>query len=67
VQVPAGFAVLVVLDGAGELRPQDGPALPLTRGDIAAVPWCSGTWTLHGRVRGLLCRPPAPDAPQAPR
>jgi hypothetical protein len=39
----------------------------VTRGDIAVVPWCAGSWSLHGQVGALLCRPPAPDAPRAPR
>jgi mannose-6-phosphate isomerase len=65
--VPAGFAVLVVLHGAGDLGTADGGALDVTRGDVALVPWCAGSWDLDGAVGGILCRPPAPDAPAAPR
>ena len=67
VSVPAGFAVLVVLYGVGELRTAEGGALRVTRGDVALVPWCAGRWELLGAVGGILCRPPAPDAPAAPR
>ncbi|HVN11036.1 MAG TPA: class I mannose-6-phosphate isomerase [Kineosporiaceae bacterium] len=66
VDVPAGFAVLVVLGGAAELIPQDGRTLGLTRGDIALVPWAAGPWSLLGDATGVLTRPPAPDAPDAP-
>ncbi len=65
--VPAGFAVLVVLDGAGSLCTADLDPLPLRTGDVAVVPWRAGDWSLAGRLRGVLCRPPAPDAPEAPR
>ena len=71
VRVPAGFAVLVVTGGVGELCTTapgpDGIRTPVRGGDVAVVPWCAGDWTLTGRLDGVLCRPPAPDAPQAPR
>jgi mannose-6-phosphate isomerase len=67
VRVEAGLSVLVVLDGAGELAPQDGAALPLRRGDAVLVPWAAGPWAVTGEVDALLCRPPAPDAPPVPR
>lgn len=66
VEVDAGLAVLVVLDGAGAVR-AGGASLALTRGDIALVPYAIGGWHLEGDVRGVLCRPPAPDASPAPR
>ncbi|WP_088320747.1 class I mannose-6-phosphate isomerase [Kineosporia sp. R_H_3] len=71
VDVPAGLAVLLVLDGAGRVDTTDGGGLAVERGDAVLVPWCAGDWTLTasaaGSVRGVLCRPPAPDAPEAPR
>ncbi|MFN0284405.1 MAG: class I mannose-6-phosphate isomerase [Kineosporiaceae bacterium] len=71
VDVPAGLSVLLVLDGEGEVDTTDRGSLPVRRGDAALVPWCAGDWTLTatvaGGVRGLLARPPAPDAPEAPR
>jgi mannose-6-phosphate isomerase len=65
--VPAGLAVLIVLGGGGGLVPQEGGGLALRRGDIALVPWAAGPWSLPGDVTGVLCRPPAPVAPDAPR
>lgn len=71
VEVPAGFAVLLVLSGAGTVDTTDGGSLAVARGDAVLVPWCAGDWTLSaadgGAVRGVLTRPPAPDAPPAPR
>jgi mannose-6-phosphate isomerase len=64
--VAAGFAVFVVLDGSGAVRAAS-DSLDLRRGDVALVPYAAGPWTLDGVVAGLLCRPPAPDAPEAPR
>jgi mannose-6-phosphate isomerase len=66
VTVPAGFAVLVVLEGDGRLGTAAGD-LDLHRGDVALVPHSAGPWELTGNVRAVLCRPPAPDAPPAPR
>jgi mannose-6-phosphate isomerase len=67
VGVPAGFAVLVVLSGEGELLAEHAGALPVRRGDAVVVPWSAGGWSLRGGAAGVLCRPPAPDAPEAPR
>jgi mannose-6-phosphate isomerase len=71
VDVPAGLAVLLVLDGTGRVDTTDGGGLAVTRGDAVLVPWCAGDWTLTaddaGAVRGVLCRPPAPDVAEAPR
>ncbi len=68
--VEPGFAVLLVLAGEGEIVTGGGVRLPVHRGDAVLVPWCAGTWALHGAgpgAAGILCRPPAPDAPDAPR
>jgi mannose-6-phosphate isomerase len=67
VDVPAGFAVLVVLGGEGDLAAEEAAPLALRRGDIALVPWAAGSWSVTGEVTGVLSRPPAPDAPEAPR
>ncbi len=67
VVVPAGFAVLVVLSGEGELLAEHTGTLPVRRGDAVVVPWSAGGWSLRGGAAGVLCRPPAPDAPEAPR
>ena len=59
--------VLVVLDGHGRVTPGQGAALDVGRGDVVLVPWCAGDWRVDGDVTAVLCRPPAPDAPEAPR
>jgi len=66
VPVAAGFAVLVVTAGEGALRHRGG-ALPVRRGDVGLVPFAAGDWSVDGTVEAVLCRPPAPDAPAAPR
>lgn len=58
--VEAGFGVLVVLAGAGELRCADGDTA-VTAGDVVAVPHGAGGWHLAGDVTAVLCRPAAPD------
>jgi mannose-6-phosphate isomerase len=66
VAVPAGFAVVVVLEGDGRVSSAGGD-VDVRRGDVALVPHSAGDWRLTGTARGVLCRPPAPDAPPAPR
>jgi mannose-6-phosphate isomerase len=55
--VPAGFAVAVVLAGAGSLRPAHGEPLAVTAGDTLVVPARCGEWHVDGDVRLLVCRP----------
>jgi mannose-6-phosphate isomerase len=65
VAVEPGFAVLVVLDGLGTLRPATGPAVELARGDAYLVPFAAGPTTLSGADLDVIrCRPPASDAPE---
>lgn len=52
-----GFAVLVVLDGEGELEWSDG-AVMLTAGGTLLVPHEAGETTVRGPVTLLRCRPP---------
>src|SRR3954454_13309331 len=66
IAAPAGFAVLVVLEGDGRLNSGAG-GLDVHRGDVALLPHSAGRWELSGEVRGVMCRPPASDAPPAPR
>jgi mannose-6-phosphate isomerase len=56
VTVPAGFAVVTVLAGTGRLTAGD-TALPVSRGDVLAVPYGAGDWTLRGDVEAVVCRP----------
>jgi mannose-6-phosphate isomerase len=71
VEVPGGLSVLLVLSGTGEVVTAEGGSLAVERGDALLVPWSAGDWTLAAKggdtVRGVLARPPAPDAPPAPR
>jgi mannose-6-phosphate isomerase len=54
-----GFAILVVLEGAGALLPESGEPLPVDRGDTVLVPWAAGACRLEGDVVAIACRPPA--------
>ena len=62
VAVEAGFAVMIVLDGDGELGwtlcgAQE--QVSIVRGQAWAVPAGIGTWTVDGDVRAVVCRPSA--------
>lgn len=59
VELPAGFAVLVVLEGPGTLRPPSGEELPVDRGDVLALPHAAGPLSLHGGATAVLYRPSA--------
>lgn len=56
--LPAGYGVLVVLDGSGELHGAADTVL-VARGSIVLIPHGSGEHVLTGTVRGVVCRPPA--------
>jgi mannose-6-phosphate isomerase len=56
VTVAAGFAVVVVLAGSGELDAND-TGTRVSRGDVLAVPYDAGDWTLRGDVEAVVCRP----------
>ncbi|WP_340292598.1 phosphoheptose isomerase [Aquipuribacter hungaricus] len=58
VDVPAGFGILVVLDGSGVAVCADG-GVAVSRGDVLAVPHGAGAWQLTGEVTAVLCRPSA--------
>jgi mannose-6-phosphate isomerase len=53
--VPAGFAVVVVIDGSGELETADSTE-PVSRGDVFAMPAAAGDWTVRGDVTTLVAR-----------
>jgi mannose-6-phosphate isomerase len=57
--LPAGFAVGLVFDGAGEIRSSAGVLIPVTRGQVWAIPAGFGDWSITGGVRFLACRPGA--------
>jgi len=61
VEIPAGFAAVLVLDGHGDLDSADG-ALSVTRGDVLAMPAAAGDWTVRGDAEVLVARPAAPES-----
>jgi mannose-6-phosphate isomerase len=54
VQLPAGFAVVLVVEGAGTLA-----GLDVTRGDALLVPHAAGPVDVDGDLVAIACRPPA--------
>ncbi|HEX5900639.1 MAG TPA: hypothetical protein VFY32_14635 [Solirubrobacteraceae bacterium] len=56
-QLPAGFAVVVVLEGAGTLA-----GLKVSRGDAVLVPHAAGPVSADGDLVALACRPPGGPA-----
>jgi mannose-6-phosphate isomerase len=55
--VPAGFAVAVVLSGAGSVTGEHSEPVGLERGQTLVVPAACGDWHIDGDVRLLVCRP----------
>jgi mannose-6-phosphate isomerase len=53
VELAAGFAVVLVVEGAGTLA-----GLEVTRGDALLVPHAAGPVDAHGHLVALVCRPP---------
>ena len=70
VAVPAGFSIIVFLEGTGVLTSNAG-SMEVTRGDVVLAPFAAGDISLHGlgadSLVGVVCRPPAPDAPRDAR
>jgi mannose-6-phosphate isomerase len=64
--VPAGFAVAVVLSGAGSLTAADGESIDVNGGQTLVVPASCGDWHVDGDVRLLACRPGTTWPPQRP-
>lgn len=58
----AGYSVLVVVAGEGELRTDEGEPVPLRRGMTVLKPYRAGDLRLvdHGGLEVLRCRPPSP-------
>jgi mannose-6-phosphate isomerase len=55
--VAAGFAVAVVVTGAGTLTADRGGRLEVAAGQTLVVPAAAGVWGVEGDVRLLVCRP----------
>jgi mannose-6-phosphate isomerase len=60
-ELERGFAVAIVLAGAGALHTESGGVLELSRGATVLVPWAAGAARVTGDVVAMLCRPPATD------
>ncbi|HEX4832740.1 MAG TPA: mannose-6-phosphate isomerase [Trebonia sp.] len=61
VRLDPQVAVLVVLDGHGQLRAGEG-SLPLARGTTVFVPYGAGQTSIDGPVTLLRCLPPDPGS-----
>ena len=57
VELPAGFAVVIVTEGAGTLA-----GLDVARGDAILVPHAAGPVTADGALTAIACRPPGVPA-----
>ena len=66
VQVEAGFAIAIAVNGRGVLS-AGGSGHEITRGDALLMPHAAGDWSVSGDVTVMVCRPPDPRAPEAPR
>ena len=55
--VEAGFGILLLLDGTGEISFSNSPAMDVTKGDAIVIPYSAGDWHLNG-ASGVVCRPP---------
>ena len=56
-ELPSGFAVVLVLDGAGQIEFESAPAMKLEKGDAVVIPHCAGSYSLSG-ANAIVCRPP---------
>jgi mannose-6-phosphate isomerase len=56
-RLPAGFAVVIVVEGAGTLA-----GLDVTRGDAVLVPHAAGPVSADGDLMAIACRPPGVPA-----
>ena len=64
--VDAGFAIVIATEGRGVLTLGD-HGQEIARGDAVLIPYAAGPWSLSGDLVAMVCRPPAADAPKAPR
>lgn len=58
-RLEAGFGVLVVTEGTGQLRTAAGVAVPLAQGSTTLIPYAAGECTVDGELTAIHCRPPA--------
>ncbi|GAA0533751.1 mannose-6-phosphate isomerase [Saccharopolyspora subtropica] len=62
VDLEPSFGVLVVLDGSGKLRSDEGVDLDLHRGSTVVVAHAAGAARLEGDLTVVHCRPPEPGS-----
>jgi mannose-6-phosphate isomerase len=60
-ELEQGFAIVIVIEGAGELHAEQDAVLELRRGDAVLVPWAAGASRVEGDLVAIACRPPAPE------
>jgi mannose-6-phosphate isomerase len=58
VELDPSFAVMVVLDGEGQVRTEGGDKLEVRRGDTVLLPHSAGSSTVDGGVVVVRCLPP---------
>jgi mannose-6-phosphate isomerase len=55
VDLPAGFSILVVLEGSGRLEDGAGEVIEVHRGDTLLVPYVAGETRVSGRLVAVRC------------
>ena len=64
--IPAGFSVLLVIDGEGILQTEHSGSIAISRGDALVIPFAAGRYTVKG-AQAISARPPSPaEAALAP-
>ena len=53
----SGFAIGLVLDGAGEITFASAPAMQIKKGDALVIPHAAGSYSMSGATV-IMCRPP---------
>ena len=53
----AGFAIALVLDGAGEISFASAPTIQITKGDALVIPYAAGAYSISG-ANVIVSRPP---------
>ena len=55
--LPAGFAIILVLEGSGEISFASAPNMAITKGDAVVIPFAAGAYSLTG-ASAIIARPP---------
>jgi mannose-6-phosphate isomerase len=58
-ELDAGYSILVVVEGEGQLALPSGPR-PLRRGDTLLIPYSAGPARVRGKLMAIRCRPGDP-------